>query len=125
MQPTIKHFAGDREYFFHEGCHIVELDNDAANPALSIARARVEPGHTTRWHALRNTVERYVIISGAGIVEVGPNVPQRVGAGDIVIIPADCRQRIRNDGAEDLIFLAICSPRFDAENYVDLDSVAP
>jgi mannose-6-phosphate isomerase-like protein (cupin superfamily) len=35
----------------------------------------------------------------------------------VVIIPPHCWQRITNNGAEDLIFLAICSPRFLPENY--------
>ena len=45
----------------------------------------------------------------------------RVVAGDVVIIPAEVRQRISNVGAGDLVFLAICSPRFTTEVYVDLE----
>ncbi|MDB6060067.1 MAG: Cupin 2 conserved barrel domain protein [Verrucomicrobiaceae bacterium] len=122
MKSQIKPFTPAAEYFFHEGCHIIELDNCVDNPALSIARARVEPGKTTRWHKLTNTVERYVIIEGSGIVEVGNEITQQVTAGDVVIIPADCAQRIHNNGTDDLIFLALCTPRFVPENYVDIDS---
>jgi mannose-6-phosphate isomerase-like protein (cupin superfamily) len=35
------------------------------------------------------------------------------------MIPPDTRQRIRNTGVGDLIFLAICSPRFQEKNYID------
>jgi oxalate decarboxylase/phosphoglucose isomerase-like protein (cupin superfamily) len=38
----------------------------------------------------------------------------------VVIIPAGCRQRITNTGPNDLIFLALCSPRFDAACYQEL-----
>jgi len=40
-----------------------------------------------------------------------------VGAGDVVRIPANTPQRITNTGATDLIFYAICSPRFQAKCY--------
>jgi mannose-6-phosphate isomerase-like protein (cupin superfamily) len=46
-----------------------------------------------------------------------PETP--VGPGDTVLIPPGCRQRVTNTGQEDLIFLAICSPRFRPENYED------
>jgi len=109
------------EYFFAEGCFITELSNSSSDPAVSIARARVEPGKTTRWHYLRETTERYVVQEGEGLVEVADLPAQRVGAGDVVIIPAEARQRIRNTGTTDLIFLAICSPRFTQAVYVDVD----
>ncbi len=110
------------EYFFREGCFIAELSNHADDPAVSIARARVEPGRTTRWHRLRGTVERYVILSGTGIVEVGDAPPRAVSAGDVVLIAAQQAQRIHNNGDADLIFLAICTPRFVPENYQDIES---
>jgi len=109
------------EYFFHEGCFITELSNRADDPNVSIAQARVEPGQITRWHRLRNTIERYVIQSGSGMVEVGDEPPRKVSAGDVVFIPALCRQRIYNHGDDDLIFLAVCTPRFLLENYEDLE----
>ncbi len=110
-----------KEYFFTENCFITELSNSEEDPDVSIARARVEPGVTTRWHHLINTVERYYILEGSGLVEIGDEKPQPVGPGDVVLIPPLYRQRIRNIGNQDLIFLAICSPRFTLEVYEDLD----
>ncbi len=107
------------EYFFDEGCHIIELSNGPRDPELSIARARVEPGQTTRWHSLASTTERYVILSGRGRVEVGGLPPTEVGEGDVVVIPPDTPQRICNIGRADLVFLALCSPRFRVECYSD------
>ena len=46
---------------------------------------------------------------------------KRLAAGDVVVIPAGCPQQIRNDGEDDLVFLAICTPRFVPECYRDLE----
>jgi len=120
MKKHINIFDLSREYYFKEGCFITELSNSPDDPAVSIARARVEPGQTTRWHCLNGVTERYVILEGIGRVEVGNLEPQEVNVGDSVIIPAEKRQRITNIGENDLIFLAICSPRFEESLYVSL-----
>ena len=117
MKPEVHHLDSLQEFYISEGCHIVELSNSEADGDVSVARARVEPGVTTKGHFLEGTVERYVIIEGTGRVEIGDIEPQSVAPGDCVIIPAQCRQRITNNGNNDLIFLAICSPRFVPENY--------
>ncbi|MFT4748410.1 MAG: mannose-6-phosphate isomerase-like protein (cupin superfamily) [Pseudohongiellaceae bacterium] len=121
MKPTIKRFQLENEYYFKEGCHIIEVSNSQSDERLSIARARVEPQHTTAWHQLRGTVERYVILEGTGTVEIGDMPPSIVSPGDVVIIPEQTRQRIRNTGDIDLVFLAICSPRFNSEIYEALE----
>ncbi len=121
-KASIKVYEREQEYFFAEGCFITELSNSDDDPDVSIARARLEPGKTTRWHYLRGTAERYVILQGEGSVEIGDLSPRPVAAGDVVVIPAQVRQRIRNIGAGDLVFLAICSPRFTADVYVDVEN---
>jgi mannose-6-phosphate isomerase-like protein (cupin superfamily) len=109
------------EFHTDEGCFITELSNIPEDADASIARARVLPGVTTRWHRLKGTVERYVILSGTGRVEVGELPAQEVAPNDVVLIPAGCRQRITCTSAEDLVFLAICTPRFRPEAYEDTD----
>ena len=109
------------EYDTPERCAINELSNSESDPAVSIARARVRPGVTTQWHRLRGIAERYVIVDGSGDVEVGDMAPQAVGPGDVVLIPPGCRQRIANRGGTDLVFLAICTPRFRADAYESID----
>jgi mannose-6-phosphate isomerase-like protein (cupin superfamily) len=110
-----------REYFTRERCHILELANIAEDPAVSIARARVGAAVTTAWHRLHGIVERYVILEGCGWVEVGDRVGERVAGGDVVHIPPGVRQRIRNVGATDLVFLAICTPRYFETAYEALE----
>lgn len=121
MRALIKHYTVDAEFFTDEGCYITELSNSSDDPDVSIARARVQPGTTTRLHRLKETVERYCIISGEGHVELDGQSPQQVKVGDTVLIPAMCSQRITNTGDEDLVFLAICTPRFTDDAYQDIE----
>lgn len=121
MKEAIKPMDPRAEFYTAEGCYIIELSNGPDDPETSIARARVAPGITTRWHRLAGTTERYVIIEGSGRVEVGRLPPQEVGPGDVVLIPPACPQRIANLGQGDLVFLAICTPRFRQEVYEDID----
>jgi len=122
MQAKILTTPETDEYYFEEGCFILELSNSEQDPQLSIARARVERGMTTRLHRLSHTIERYVILSGIGSVEVADLPAQTVSAGNVVIIPPLCTQKITNTGTDDLIFLALCTPRFQTQFYEDIDS---
>lgn len=122
MNSIIKPQDLSQEFFTDEQCYITEVSNSSDDPELSIARARVEPGITTKWHRLKDVTERYVIVSGNATVEIGENLPTAVEAGDVVIIPPMCRQRISNTGQSDLIFLAICTPRFTNNSYEQLEN---
>jgi len=107
------------EYWFREGCFITEWSNSEADPGLSVARARVEPGRTTRWHRLHAITERYVILEGRGRAEVD-GLARDVQPGDVVIIAPGLPQRITNTGDEDLVFLAVCTPRFESCAYSEI-----
>ena len=122
MKEAIKRIKLGTEFYTPEKCYIVELSNEPDDSEASIARARVQPGVTTRWHRLLGTSERYVIMEGRALVEVGHLSPQEVEVGDTVLIPAYCRQRITNIGSTDLLFLAICTPPFRPSVYEDVDS---
>ena len=121
MKEAIKKQNINNEFHTPEKCYITELSNTPEDPDASISRARVRPGVTTRWHRLRGTAERYYILSGSGRVEVGGLPLHEVNAGDIVLIPPMCPQRITNTGQEDLVFLAICTPRFSNDAYEDIE----
>ena len=121
MLPLVNTLASGSEFYIDEGCFVTELSSAGQDAHLSIARCRVEPGKRTRWHFLSETVERYVIQSGSGLVEVGNLPPQSVVSGDFVLIPAGSRQRISNVGSVDLIFLTICTPRFQPDCYRDIE----
>ncbi|HEY0659899.1 MAG TPA: cupin domain-containing protein [Lysobacter sp.] len=121
MKETIKRLDPGAEFYTPEKCYITELSNSPEDVEASIAKARVVPGVTTRRHRLIGITERYVVLEGRGRVEVGSLPPQDVLAGDVVLIPPSCPQRIANLGLEDLIFLAICTPRFRQDAYEDID----
>lgn len=121
MQTGVRRPDEVREIPTDERCHILELSGRADDPALSIARARVEPGVTTELHVLEID-ERYVIVEGSGVVEVG-GVEEAVGPGDVVLIPAGVPQRVANPDARDrdLVFYCLCTPPWRPEAYRALD----
>lgn len=121
MEPRIVRPDSKAEQDTEERCSILESWNNPDDPQASIARARVRPGVTTRLHLLVGIQERYLIVHGAGMVRVGSVPPGPVGPGDIVVIPAGVPQQITNVGNEDLIFYALCTPRFTWANYRDVD----
>ena len=121
MRPTILKQTLQAEFLTLERCHILEISNSSADESVSIARARVEPGITTRLHSVTGTEERYVIVSGSGRVRVGDASEVDVTAGDVALIPAGTPQQITNTGETDLVFYCICTPRFQQSNYRPLD----
>lgn len=117
MNNIVKAFENSEEYS-DEKCFISEIFNRTSNPELSIAKARVLPGVTTELHWLKDTEEKYFILSGNGEMEVDGKIVEMVQGNDLVIIPANTTQRIKNIGKDDLIFLCICTPKFDIRNYM-------
>lgn len=59
---------------------------------------------------LSGMAERYAILERTGCAEVAGTLG--VGTGDLVMVPPGASQRIRNVGTGDLVFLAVCTPRF-------------
>lgn len=116
----IEQYQPGKEFLLEEGCYLTELYNGTDDPDCSVARARLPAGCSTRLHSLENVIERYVIIEGKGEVRVG-DVLAGVGPMDTVAIPAGQPQCIRNTGETDLVFLCICTPRFQPECYRDLE----
>ncbi|MFC3550084.1 cupin domain-containing protein [Lysobacter cavernae] len=110
-----------KEFFTQERCWILEIINSTKDDAVSIARARVEPGVTTQLHRLNGVDERYLIIAGKGAVRVGGGIEHVVGEGDVVVIPSGMSQQIANIGPSDLLFYCICSPRFAPDCYETLE----
>jgi len=109
------------EYWFEKRCYITEWWNMPADTAVSVARARVEPGVTTRLHCLEGITERYLILEGTSCAEVAGAAPLELIVGEVVVVPPGASQRIRNVGTCDLVFLAVCTPRFTRDAYEDID----
>lgn len=109
------------EYRTGERCLIFELLNTPEDPGVSLARARVEPNVTTKRHCVIGTEERYVILQGKGQMRIDEIEPRDVAVGDTVRIAAGIGQSIANISNEDLVFLCICTPRFEWRNYRSLE----
>jgi mannose-6-phosphate isomerase-like protein (cupin superfamily) len=119
-RPVIRHPDPAEEFSTGERCSILESWNDASDGAVSIARARVEPGVATQLHTV-SVDERYVIVEGRGVVAIGDLADEEVHPGDVVVIPAGTPQRITNTGTVDLVFYCVCTPRFTSETYTALE----
>jgi mannose-6-phosphate isomerase-like protein (cupin superfamily) len=119
MQPKIVRANQPLEYLTPERCYIAENHSD---PAVSIARATIKPGVTTKAHKLRNGVQEiYIITNGKGVVTIGDSPPTEVTVGDVVVIPPLTSQKVENTGLADLVFYCVCTPRFTEASYVDLE----
>ena len=121
MKSAVKKGDAEAEVETDERCFIIEVANDADDEYLSIARARVDVGVTTAWHRLQGISERYIIISGHGLVEVEDLEPTPVGPGDVVRIAPGKAQRIANTSDAQLVFYAVCAPPFTADAYTNLE----
>lgn len=120
MTDSLKVYKTDisTETYIDEDCYIVEVVNEESQD-ISIARSRVLPGVTTILHSLNKTKEFYYILEGSGLMYINGREAQ-LKKGDCVVIEPDIPQRITNNGHVDLIFLCICQPRFQFDNYKDL-----
>jgi mannose-6-phosphate isomerase-like protein (cupin superfamily) len=117
MQPTVFRPDPDSEFETPERCRILQSWDQETDPDASIARATVAPGVTTQLHSLHGVVERYLIVQGKGEVTFGRMAPVEVLPGDVVVIPEDTPQKIKNTTNIDLVFYCICTPKFRPECY--------
>jgi mannose-6-phosphate isomerase-like protein (cupin superfamily) len=124
LKPTIVKASSLKEALLPEGCFLFENWGAATfgDKKVSIARARVEPGVTTKVHWLTGVQEIYLIIQGKGKVTVGDLKPTEVSKGDVVVIPPETSQSITNLGETNLIFYCICTPAFVTECYHDKET---
>jgi mannose-6-phosphate isomerase-like protein (cupin superfamily) len=116
LQPKIVKANIPYEYLTPERCYIAENFSDKD---VSIARATVKPGITTKAHHLKKIQEIYIITAGEGKVTFSGLEPTNVSAGDVIVIPAGASQKISNTGQIDLVFYCVCTPRFTEDCYFD------
>ena len=116
MQPKILKANNPHEYLTPERCYIAENFSDKD---VSIARATVKPGITTKAHHLKKIQEIYIITAGEGEVTFSGLESTNVSVGDVIVIPAGTSQKITNTGQTDLVFYCVCTPRFTEDCYFD------
>ena len=81
----------------------------------SLAEATLLPGAETRAHFHARTEEIYVLLEGAGEMEVDGET-RTVGPGDAVLIPPRAWHRIRAGEKGELRFLCCCAPAYADED---------
>lgn len=109
------------QFYTQERCYISEYMNAPESGEVSVARCCVAPGVTTQLHSLP-VGEKYILMQGQGLMELARTQKFPVGVGDTVVIPAGLAQRIKNVGTDDLVFLCICTPRFEPRHYQVLET---
>jgi mannose-6-phosphate isomerase-like protein (cupin superfamily) len=80
----------------------------------SLAEATLSPTDRTRRHYHARTEEIYVVLAGAGRMEVDGD-ERDVGPGDAILIPPGAWHEIRA-GREELRFLCCCAPQYSDED---------
>ncbi len=74
----------------------------------------VPPGANQSLHSHEDSEQAYVIVRGSGEMEAAGD-RERVSEGDLVFIPPATDHGIRNDGSEDLVYVAATSPPVSME----------
>jgi mannose-6-phosphate isomerase-like protein (cupin superfamily) len=107
--------AGDRSLL----CELFHPEREAIpfQMGFSLARAIVNPGQITQNHKLKTSSEVFYILQGEGVIQI-ENEEKAVFPGQVIYIPPDARQCIRNTGTADLIFLCLVSPPWDKDDEV-------
>jgi mannose-6-phosphate isomerase-like protein (cupin superfamily) len=107
----------EREKFVSgDGAALRELFNplkDDLELRYSLAHATVKPGKTTAQHRLKVS-EVYYILAGQGRMYIDDE-GSYVEKDDVIYIPPKSRQRIKNTGREDLVFLCLVDPAWKKE----------
>lgn len=119
QEPILFSTDLNKEYYSDEGCFITEIMNLSDINHISLAQARVKVGEHTETHLLKNTEELYYITQGMGTATIDSQT-FNVRKGDCLRIKAHQKQAIQNTGVEDLVFLCICLPRFEQDNYISI-----
>ncbi len=88
----------------------------------SLAEATVKPGCATQAHYHPVTEEIYYILAGTGEMRI-EGEGRVVGPGDGIAIPPGACHQIRNTGTLDLVLLCCCSPAYEHEDTVLVESL--
>lgn len=94
-------------------------DGDPANHSL--ARILIPSGKSSHSHYHKLSQETYYILAGQGQMQVngkeftlGPGMACHIEQGEI--------HQIKNEGEEDLVFLAVCVPAWVPEDSYEVES---
>jgi mannose-6-phosphate isomerase-like protein (cupin superfamily) len=93
---------------------LLHPDHDGIPLGYSLAHAVIKPGRRSIRHHLEAASEVYYLLQGRGRMHIDAET-RDVEAGDALLIPPGAVQFLENTGPEDLVFLAIVEPAWQAE----------
>lgn len=94
-----------------DGTRVRELAGNFAGGVgqHSVAHITLPPGKRAEKHYHPEVEESYILLAGTALVEIGGETHE-ARVGELIAIPPQQAHTIINRGAEDVVFLAICSP---------------
>ena len=93
---------------------LLHPDKEAIKLRYSLAHAALKPEHASYRHKLK-TSEIYYILEGEGLMHIN-NESARVLPGQVIYIPPNSMQYIKNTGRSNLKFLCIVDPAWRKED---------
>ena len=89
-------------------------DKENLDLRYSLAHATLKPGKTSQPHKLK-TSEVYIILEGQGTMTIDAE-SENVKHCQVIYIPPNSKQYIKNTGKTDLKFLCIVDPAWKVED---------
>ena len=108
---NVSSLTGAEPFTTKDGSTIRELHHTERQ---SLAEATLTAGQATERHYHARTEEIYLVVDGAGELEVNGEL-RRVAAGDAALIPPGAPHRIRSTTAS-LRFLCCCAPPYSHDD---------
>ena len=99
--------------------HVLMDAGELGSRNLSVTWLSVPAGAEQRLHSQEDGEQAYVIVRGGGTMSVAGDT-QRVGEGDLILVPPATDHSVSNDGDAELACVSIQSPPVSAaELYSD------
>lgn len=98
-------------------CELLHPDKENKDLKIdfSIAHAVLKTDESSIAHRLKTSIEIYYILEGKGIIHINEEI-EEVFPGQIIYIPANSKQYIKNAGKDELKFLCIVYPKWKEED---------
>jgi mannose-6-phosphate isomerase-like protein (cupin superfamily) len=118
----IRDLGGSKEFVAGDNTLLRELFNplkDELDLGYSFAVGRVQPGGDTYLHRLKNS-EVYFFLKGTAEITIDEETAV-VGATQAVYVPPGSSQKVKNVGADELLFVCIVDPAWKQDDEELLD----
>lgn len=89
--------------------HVLMDAGELGSRNLSVTWLSLPAGAEQTLSSQQESEQAYVVVRGAGTMSVAGDT-QRVGEGDLILVPPATEHSVANDGEADLSFVSIQSP---------------